>query len=443
MHILSPLRKYAHREALPLLRRLEGTQRWSTGQIRDFQLEKVQALLKHAAVNVPYYREVFSSLGAEPQDFRTLEDLQRLPVLTKEIIRNNQSRLIAENMPVEERIPNATGGSTGEPLHFLQDSRFKRWADAARLRGWYSFAGHNCWDTDCAVLWGAMHDIKTNYSFKERAVDYIKHGEIKLNAFNLGFERKMHFAKLCKMSKPKLLRGYFTAIKEFSQFVEEQNLKFPSIDGIVLCAETVDEASRLKIEKILNAKTFNSYGGRELSLIAMECEHQNGLHEVSENNYVEFERIDLDGIKRAGNLIITNLNNYVMPFIRYRIGDIGIQSTNQSCACGRGLPLIERIIGRTTEVMTFSGNFKVAGEMFIHLMKDFPLREYQFVQKGENHIVLRFLKENAIQHDVRISIQDTYRKYLPSGVRFEFEEIEKFEKTITGKFRFVLKEGDF
>lgn len=443
MHILTPLRKYAHREALPLLSKLLKTQNWSSSQIRDFQFGKIQSLLKHAAANVPYYRDLFKSLGAVPQDFRSFDDLEKLPVLTKELIRENFSGLVAENVPIGERFPNATGGSTGEPLHFLQDSKFKSWADSARLRGWYNFAGHDCWDTDCAVLWGAMHDIKQNFSYRERAVDYIKHGEVKLNAFNLSFERKMEFVRLCKIFKPKLLRGYFTAIKEFADFVEDNGINLPSVSGIILCAETVDECSRKKIEKVFNSTAFNSYGGRELSLIAMECEHKNGLHEVSENNYVEFEKIYLKGCPDAGNLIITNLNNYVMPFIRYRIGDIGVQSKKTSCACGRGLPLIERVIGRTTEVMTFSGGLKVAGEMFIHLMKDFPLREYQFVQKSESHIVLRYPRDFMLDNALRDRILETYKKYLPDDLDFEFEKVEKFEKTATGKFRFVLKEEAF
>ncbi len=440
MHIFSPFRKYAHREALPLLARLEVTQNWNFDQIRAFQFEKIKELLAHAVANVPYYSQMFENLGAEVQDFRNFNDFAQLPILTKDIIKQNYSKLVAENIPASGYFANATGGSTGEPLNFLQDYRFKAWADSARLRGWYNFAGHNCWDTDCAVLWGAVHDIKQNFSVKERALDYLKQGEIKLNAFNLSDERKVEFVKLFKFFKPALLRGYFTAIKDFSDFVEANDIKLPFVDGIVLCAETVDEFSRQKIEKIFNATAYNSYGGRELSLIAMECEHKNGLHEVSENNYVEFESIDLQDCPGAGNLIITNLNNYVMPFIRYRIGDIGVKSNKTSCTCGRGLPLIERVIGRTTEVMTFTGGIKIAGEMFIHLMKDFPLREYQFVQKSESHIVLKYPSNFKFTNELKMQILETYRRYLPDGVTFEFEQVAAFEKTVTGKFRFVLKE---
>jgi len=202
----------------------------------------------------------------------------------------------------------------------------------------------------------------------------------------------------------------------------------------------VDEHTQAYIEKVFKAHSYNTYGGRELSLIGMECEYKNGLHEVSENNYVEYENIDLAGYTNAGNLIITNLNNYAMPFIRYRVGDIGVPGSLRSCGCGRGLPLIRKVIGRTTEVFIFGDGTKIAGEMFIHLMKDFPISEYQFIQVSDSKITLRLKKSDCVSEDLKRSMRETYRKYLPDNAKLEFEEVEGFEKTPTGKFRFVRRE---
>lgn len=433
------IRQISLRHATSALSKLNETQYWPREKIREFQQKKIQMLLKHAFAHVPYYRGVAASLGANPEDFKTRQDLQQLPILTKDIIRQNFNQLLADNIAPMERIANATGGSTGEPLHFFQDRQFAIWADAARMRGWYHVAGCNYWDP-CAVLWGAMHEVKEDFSLRERARDYIKTGEIWLNAFNLSDERKVEFTKLCHLLRPKLIRGYFSAVKDFAGFLRESKLSFPPVNGVILCAETVDEASRADIEKIFEAPAYNTYGGRELSLIAMECQHKNGLHEISENNYVEFEPIELHGHADAGNLLITNLNNYVMPFIRYRIGDIGIPSHLESCACGRGLPLIKRVIGRTTEVLTFTGGVKIAGEMFIHLMKDFPIEEYQFIQKAIDRVVLRCPAAKFPGELLQQKIKETYSGYLPKGVILDFEKVGKIEKTATGKFRFVLRE---
>lgn len=439
MFITKAISNYSHRNSKGVFLNLNKSQYWSREEIRKYQFLKLTQLLDHAFKNVPYYSQMAVQLGITVRDIRSFDDLQQLPILTKGIIRNNYDQLLAKNIPENEWIANATGGSTGEPLHFFQDKKYDIWADAARLRGWYQIAGCDFWDP-CAVLWGAMHEVKADFTLRERVRDYIKTGEIYLNAFNLSDDRKMAFIKICRVIKPKLIRGYFSAVKELAFFISENKLSFPPVKGVILCAETVDDLSRAKIEEAFKTTAFNTYGGRELSLIAMECEHKNGLHEVSENNYVEFEPIDLKGYERAGNLLITNLNNYAMPFIRYRIGDIGVQSNLEKCACGRGLPLIERVIGRTTEVLTFKGGIKIAGEMFIHLMKDFPVREYQFVQVADDRVQLRYPVSSPLDNILKEKIRDQYKGYLPEGVLIEFIEVDKIEKTLTGKFRFVLRE---
>ena len=431
--------RVAERASIKILNHLKETQYLPYEEIRQYQFAKLRKLLEHAYLHVPYYRDLFASVGATPQDIRDFQDFGRIPILTKEIIRQNFDRLMAQNMTPQDFIPNSTGGSTGEPLRFYQDRQYELWADAARIRGWYHIAGSEMGES-CAVLWGAMHEVKEDFSILERLKTFYKFGEIQLNAFNLSSTRKLAFLKWCRLLKPKLLRGYLTAIRDLAMFIDEEKLSFPRLKGIILCAETVDDSSREYIESVFGAPSYNTYGGRELSLIAMECSQKNGLHEVSENNYVEFERIDLKGYENAGNLVITNLNNYGMPFIRYQIGDIGIPSPIEFCKCGRGLPLIKKIIGRTTEVFIFNDGTRIAGEMFIHLMKEFPIKEYQFVQVSDSRVVLWLKKSDNVGNGVKEKIKDTYKKYLPDGVRLDFEEVEGFAKTITGKFRFVYRD---
>jgi phenylacetate-CoA ligase len=431
--------RIAQRNVLNTITTLRETQFLPYERIREYQFNKLKKLLNHSYENVPYYRRIFEEIGAEPKDIRNFNDFKRIPILTKEIIRNDFNRLIAKNISEHELIPNSTGGSTGEPLSFYQDHNYELWADAARIRGWYHLAGCESGDT-CAILWGAMHEVKEDFSFLERLRDIFKSGEIWLNAFNLSDERKIEFMRWCQFFKPRLLRGYVTAIKDLAFFLENHNLSFPRLKGIIFGAESVDNNTQEYIEKIFGAPSYNTYGGRELSLIAMECSYKNGLHEVSENNYIEFEAIDLVGYKNAGNLIITNLNNYAMPFIRYRIGDIGIPGTVQRCGCGRGLPLIAQVIGRTTEVLVFHDGTRIAGEMFIHLMKDFPLTEYQFVQTSDSRITLRFKRSDKVNDKLKKNIRQTYKAYLPKNVKILFEAVDSFDKTVTGKFRFVLRQ---
>ncbi len=429
----------SQRNVLPTLQSLKKIQYWPREKIRDYQFGKFKRLLQHAYEQVPYYQNLLSSLGATPGDFHNFDDLKKLPVLTKDLIRENAADLVAVSYKQDDLIPNSTGGSTGEPLHFYQDKNYEKWADAARIRGWYHLAGCGLGDTT-AVLWGAMREVKQDFTFRERITDFLKSGEVWLNAFNLSEQRKSDFVKWCRMARPALLRGYVTAILDFARFVDENSISFPPIKGIILCAETVDSVTQSYVERVFKAPSFNTYGGRELSLIAMECPCKDGLHEVSENNYIEFDPVDISGYEDAGNLIVTNLNNYAMPFIRYQIGDIGVPSRTEHCGCGRGLPLISKVIGRTTEVFEFMDGTRIAGEMFIHLMKEFPMDEYQFIQKSDMSVVLRYKRSNRLNEEVLQKIRELYTRYLPHGVVLDFQAVDHIEKTQTGKFRFVLRD---
>ena len=439
MFVSKVFQRYKSRNIIPILNFLLHSQYWSLEKIQAFQFEKIKKLINHAYLNVPYYHQLFKNIGIKPSDIQQYEDFKSIPILTKDIIRQNFNDLKASNLQENDFIPNSTGGSTGEPLHFYQDTQYANWADAARIRGWYNLAGCSYGDS-CAVLWGAMRDIKEDFNVFERLRDYLLTGEIWLNAFNLSEDRKLDFIKLIKILRPKLLRGYVSAIKDLATYVENCKIYFPPLKGIILGAETVDSATQEYIEQIFKTTSYNTYGGRELSLMAMECSNKNGLHEISENNYIELEKIKISNYQNAGNIIVTNLNNYAMPFIRYRIGDIAIPNENRICNCGRGLPLIGKIIGRTTEVFIFYDGSRIAGEMFIHLMKDFPVIEYQFVQTSESSILLKLTKNNLVNEKIEEKIRSTYKSFLPDKVKFDIEKVEKIKKTETGKFRFVLKQ---
>ncbi|MFH1919640.1 MAG: hypothetical protein ABIP48_07155 [Planctomycetota bacterium] len=426
-----------HRDRARLQARLRQTQFWSPDRIRRYQFLKLKRMLRHAYRNVPYYRRMMDDCGAVPADIRNFDDFARLPVLTKSDIRQNVDAMVDARAPADRLVANATSGSTGQPLRFYQDERYELWADAARTRGWYEMAGCRRGDR-CAVLWGAMNDIKTDYSLAERLRDLFLDGEVKLNSGNLSDRRKEAFLRWCRALRPRLLRGYFTAVKELARYLDQSGGRFCDLRGIVLCAEMGDEPSREYIERVFRTRSYNAYGCREVSLIAMECSCRTGLHEVSENNYVEFESIDLPGYPGAGNLIVTNLNNYAMPFVRYRIGDIGVPGSDSVCECGRGQPRMAKVIGRTTEVFHFHDGTKIAGEMFIHLMKDLPVDEYQFVQVSDSKVVLRLKRREAADEQLREIVLKTFRDYLPCCVPLDFEAVDRFEPTAAGKFRFVF-----
>jgi phenylacetate-CoA ligase len=258
-----------------------------------------------------------------------------------------------------------------------------------------------------------------------------------MNAFSMSDERNRTFLKWCSRLRPQLLRGYVSALLDYARFLEENHLRFPPLKGIILGAERVDEEDQRTLERVFGAPAFNTYGGREMALMAMECDHKCGLHEVSENNYLEFEPVGLADYENAGNIIVTGLHNFAMPFIRYRIEDIGVPGESGTCACGRGLPRIARVLGRTVEVFTFHDGTRMSGILFLHIMRDFPIDEYQFIQTSDRRILLRARLEGGVPDEMRDTILRAYTRLLPDGVTLDFEEVDAFERTASGKFRFI------
>jgi len=428
-----------NRDEVRLQKFMRSSQYWSEEEVRAHQRVKLTKLLVHASERVPYYQKLFKELGAHPSDFSELETFKTFPVLTKSIIRENFEDLISTDASERGLIKNSTGGSTGEPLVFYQDRRFHAFADAARIRGWYEAPGFKAGET-MGVIWGDMRDVGDDYSASQRIATVLRSGEVLLNAFNLSEERMYRFYRWLCLFSPKLLRGYVTALVDFAAFLERRGLALPTVKGVVLCAETVSPEVQRYLERVIGAPSYNTYGGRELSLIAFECGAKMGLHEVSENNLVELEPIETSHAENLCEIVVTNLNNYAMPFIRYKLGDLGVPSKKGECSCGRGLPLIERIVGRTTEVMRFADGTAIAGEMFIHLMKDIGLRQYQFVQQDENSVTLRMHRDEALDGTLVNRIREVYGPFLPSSVKLKIEPVECFNKTLTGKFRFVFSE---
>ena len=425
------------RDVKPDLEQILATQYWSTEQIREAQFRKIRSLLGHAYSHVPYYTNLFKRIGAHPEDITSLDLYSRLPALTKALIREHSDQMIADNACSADRVANATGGSTGEPLQFFQDRRYLNSADAARLWGWYYMAGCRPGDTS-AILWGAVRDVKADFTFPERLRDLLKFGEIAINAFNLSEDRIRNFLKWCTAIRPKILRGYVSAVKELASYVEREHVEFKALKAVILCAEAVDSRTQSYIEDVFKVRSYNSYGGREFSLTAIQCNASSELHEVSLNNYIEFAHCSDPYSSNAKQLVLTNLNNYTMPFLRYEIGDLGIPGTPGTCKCGRGLPRIKNLIGRTTEIFTFGDGTKTAGEVFIHMLKDLSLQEYQFFQTHPDRLALRTLVSiSPMQKD---SIRQRFRPLLPSGVVLDFEKVSALTKTPTGKFRFVFSE---
>ena len=332
---------------------MRASQYWAADKLRELQWAKLEILLKHAYESCEFYRQQLDRLGLHPnRDFKHFECLAKLPILTKSDIQQSASQMVSTDRRVTRITANSTGGSTGMPLNFFQDDNYRLWADAARVRAWRDIDGISPLGIE-AVLWGADRDVGRGFSLKSIIKNVLRYRTLPLNTFDLDSATIKRFFRVYNLIRPQILRGYASSLFFVANFVEANGIKVKKPRIIISSAEMLWPAMRERISSVFGADVIDSYGCREVSQIATECLRHDGLHLVMENQYVEI--VD-------GNILVTNLNNYGMPFIRYQVGDLADGIETAACACGRQSHRMMGLKGRNNDNIELPGGKVVNGE---------------------------------------------------------------------------------
>jgi phenylacetate-CoA ligase len=409
----------------------------------SLQRNKLHRLLEYAYQNVPYYRRLFDDVGFHPADVQAdLNSMHRLPILTKAVIRQNFDDLLTTEPRRREGMSSlTTGGSTGQPLIFKQDSDFRDYvtADIHRHLGW---AGWQLGQVH-AYIWGANFEVKTSQSLRGGLMDWALN-RFSTNAYVLSEESMTAFAREVRRRRPRILFGYPSAVFRFAEFVRERGLDDIKFDAIFGSAEVYYPGQRQVIEEVFGGKGFDRYGTRELGGVACECDAHTALHASVDNNYIEILK-DLEGSQpaqtgEAGHVIVTNLNNYGMPFIRYSIEDMGAWSTKDHCACGRELPLMDLVQGRRIDLFKTRDGRAVWGGFASPLFGMPGVKQFQLVQKTLDLVVARIVKDAELDQARLAEIERTVHRALGDHVKVEFEFPDEIPVLESGKYRYAISE---
>ena len=417
---------------------LEKTQWWNPSELEAFQQERLQALLKHAYENISYYHRIFKELKLKPEDIKNVEDLQKLPILTKEHIRNNLDDLTAKNYSKEELIPSATGGSTGEPMRFFIDKEWSAWNMAAAYREW-GWGGYNLGDK-IAYLWGAPQDLTHQAELKTK-ISNILHRIIMLDAFNMTEKTLDEYVKILRRFKPKVINAYASAIYLMARYMEKKGIENIRPKAILTSCEMLFDYQRESIERAFGCEVFDYYSGRDTTLQAGECSEHSGYHLAIENAVIEFVKDDEHVAPgELGKIIITDLCNYAMPFIRYEIGDLGVPS-DETCPCGRRLPLMKSIEGRTTDILRKTDGGYISSPGLTVVIKDFEnIRQIQIIQKTKGYVILKVVRREKYTRDDSELLKAVMKRYLGDEMNIEISFVESIPLTRSGKYRFTISE---
>lgn len=411
--------------------------------LRRKQEEKLQRLIRFSYNNVPYYSELFKNLNLRPEDIQSIDDLEKLPILTKEIIRNNQNDFIPTNLKEQKYVDGSTGGSTGEPLQYRL-SKHDEILGLAIMYAFWGYAGYELGDK-VAVIAGSSLMPTT----KSKLVDNIKAFMMnykKYSSFDLNDKYMDEIVTGLNNFKPKYLRGYASSIYLFAKHIKDKDL---TIDfdpkGVFTTAEVLFDYQRKLIEEVFGSKVFNQYGLNDGGVSAFECEMHKGLHVDMIRSIMEV--VDENGNQleagTEGHILATSLHNYAMPFIRYDSGDLGLLS-NEWCECGRNTPLLEKIIGRVSDFIYTPKGTKIHGEFFSHIFWKFDwIKQFQIVQRKVDEVIVKIVPESEAM--VNESDLEKLKKIIlnrAGRINLIVEIVNTIETTKAGKWKFIVRKEE-
>lgn len=418
-----------------ILRELERSQWLPLEVLRTRQRERLERILAYAATHSPYYRGLFKQHGFEPKNFR-LTAFRALPLLTKSIIRASTDEILSTEFKRSELGVHKTGGSTGVALTTYFDRNWieVRTADAMRSDQW---AG--CYHgMKVASLWGNPPRPR---SLKGRLRALLRDRFIYLDTIDLNEQSLSAFIVRWQREHPEILFGHSHSLFMLARYVLDRGIKNLRPRGIISTSMMLLANERQTIEEAFGCKVNDRYGSEEVALIACECEQHQGMHLNIEHLFIEFLRPDGTEAQAGeeGAIVITDLLNRGMPFIRYRIEDVGVPS-DRTCSCGRGLPLMERVTGRVADYLKRRDGSLVAGVSLVErTLTAIPgIEQLQVVQPAFEEIVLNVVRAPDFTSATEQALLTEFRTVFGPGIDIRPQYVERIPQERSGKYRFSI-----
>jgi phenylacetate-CoA ligase len=418
-----------------LLKELESTQWYSEDQLQTLQQEKLQRFIKKIFLTVPFYQQMLQDLGLQPTDIKSIADLRLLPFLTKDVIRANFPILKATDAVGLKRFN--TGGSSGQPLVFLLGNERVSHDVATKWRA------TRWWHVDIGdkeiVAWGSPIELSKQDKIKIWRDKFFR--TTLIPAFDMTEQKLLAFIAQIKATRPAMLFGYPSVFHLIAKtaLAHQLDLTQLGIKVVFVTSERLYPYQREMIEQVFAAPVANGYGGRDAGFIAHQCPN-GGMHISAEDIIVEI--IDRDGqvlpAGEQGEIVITHLATSEFPFVRYRTGDIASISRHR-CSCGRGLPLLENLEGRTTDFVVAADGTMMHGLALIYVIRELPgISNFKLIQESLTLLRVQLVLDDPTDHSQLPLIRQGLIARLGQSVTIEFELLSEISSEASGKYRYVI-----
>ncbi|EMS70341.1 phenylacetate--CoA ligase family protein [Ruminiclostridium cellobioparum] len=408
----------------------------SLDEIQSYQVDKLKSLLIESFKYVPYYHKLFDECGFNPERFSNLDDLCKIPILTKKDINTNRNDLISKNYQNKKLVEISTGGTTGTPmvLYFSKQSKYVRignWTKWKKVSG-VDFKN----DRYCYIgkILNSDFPIK-----KDQLNDIILFASNKMTEPNI-----LKLIEELKIFKPVYIQGYASALYILATGIKKLNIDVSQLrlKAILTSSDTLFPTYRDTIEKVFNCKVFDHYGQNEDCIVGTECELHNGYHIHEETTYAEV--IDLISNRPSdaiGKIVGTNLWNYAMPLIRYEIGDVG-RLVSESCECGSKHRRILDFQGRLDDIIKLPDGTPISAGSLNQPMKKSvqEIIEIQYIQKSINSLDINIVPDVHFSQKTIEKFSRELENLIGNNLEIQFKIVDSIPREKNGKYRFIKSE---
>ncbi|MCD4664989.1 MAG: hypothetical protein K8R68_06925 [Bacteroidales bacterium] len=416
-------------------------------EIKKIQWKKLKKILEYVYCNNEFYRDYFESVNLTPDDIKKPEDMLKLPIIEKKILRKYFEKIISKNVNKDDHILSCTSGSSGEPFNFYLDiiretpNAYMAFVLNKESLGIQPFKKIN----EMIIKASPGNEVKDlKKKIQRRWSDYIKYliisEHIGIRSTNIQSKNANDIKKIIEDNGIKGIYGVSSTILLLARYFSDINSKI-DMKYIIAMGEGLLPQQKQYISKIFNCPVYMDYGASECMRMGFECKYQNGYHMDIYNYYFEFLKKD-DAYAHnheTGEIIVTNLNNYVFPFIRYRVGDTAVV-TSQMCKCGINYPLVERISGRKADIIRTPAGVDIPVSLFAAIFEHFQeyVWQYQVIYESKDRLLVKIVPTEDFNEKNRIDIEEQIYNLIDKSMKVEVTPVKEIAAETSGKTKVAI-----
>ena len=410
-------------------RQINEMNMWTRQQVLDWQNQHLRDFVRHAYEHTKYYKELFDSLGLKPEDIRTAEDLKKLPILTKDIIRSRYDDFIPDNLSQLPHRQDRTGGTTGEPMRFLTSEDTWGYVTAAKMVAWKT-TPYRYGDKFAAL--GSASILKEKPSLVRRIYDWIRQ-EYPMNSMSLNNELCQTYIDKMRKEGIHYIYGYASSIYLLAKYAHDNQVDVSFIKGAYTTSENLTSTYRDMIENTFGCRVMDCYGCRDAGVACYEI--KSGKYYVGYASIVELIDELEDG---TGTAISTNILNLAFPMIRYEYGDMIRFHKNSTEYNGQ---VIEQVLGRKSDVLRLDNGQVLTSPGFTVLMKKFDIVAYDIQKINGSEVKVKIqIGKNKWTNQQEQVLMNEMQRFVGAGCACTIEYVDHFEPLKNGKRRYFMND---